>query len=66
MTTESLDLPQDDHNRKPPRCDSGRPLTPEQEQFARVLGHILAQLWQEEQLAKTSAKTNPRRSKRPS
>ena len=43
MATEALDFPHDDHNRKAPRCDSGRPLTPEQERFAQVLGRILAQ-----------------------
>lgn len=62
MATESLNFPHDDHNRKAPRCDSGRPLTPEQERFAQVLGRILAQLWHEEQMAKASAKTNSQRS----
>ena len=65
MTIKPLDLPSDDSNRKPRNCGAAGPLTPEQEQFARVLGRILAQLWHDEQRAKASKKPDTGQSTSP-
>jgi hypothetical protein len=51
--TAPLDLPSHDNNRRARSGGAAATLTPEQEQFAEVLGGILAQLWRGEQKAKS-------------